>query len=312
MICIQLSGRLGNQMFQYSYARYLKEITGQDIYIDDRYVFKAGPKKDGWENSLIYFNTSFSSFNQNESLFKTKMNLIQKILFYIDVKSQKKYLGNIQKLNKYELSRIKLLEKFNLLFLWQGYYKFNYNPKKNIFLRGNYESKDYFDKIKPILQKEFEPINEIDQCNLDLLSNIQQSNSVCITIRRGDYYTENNIFGSTFQVCSPKYYENAIKKMEVLVKDAKFFVFSDDIQWCKDNLKFPKDTMFESGNDTVDQKLKLMFECKNFIISNSTFSWWAQYLSKNSNKIVISPSKWFNSDFNSALIDYENWVFLDE
>lgn len=312
MICVKLSGRLGNQMFQYAYARYLKEITGQEIIVDDRYIYAAGKPEDGWENSLLYFDTKFKLFEKNKSLFKSRMSFVQKTIAFIDMAIERKCIGNIIKMNKYELSRISLLEKFNLLFLWQGYRKFHFNPKKDIYLRGNFESKEYFNEIKNILQKEFIPIKDMDEVNRDMFDLISKSNSVCVTIRRGDYYHKDNIFGNDFQVCTPEYYENAILKMQSILPNAKFFIFSDDIEWCKDNLKFPTGTTFESGNDTVDQKLRMMYECKNFIISNSTFSWWAQYLSKNEKKIVISPKKWFNNGFESALIDYEKWVFLDE
>lgn len=84
--------------------------------------------------------------------------------------------------------------------------------------------------------------------------------------------------------------------MQELVEDPVICFFSDDIKWVKTNIKIEgAKVYYESGEDPVWEKLRLMYSCKNFIISNSTFSWWAQYLSKNPNKIVISPNRWYNA-----------------
>ena len=82
-----------------------------------------------------------------------------------------------------------------------------------------------------------------------------------------------------------------------------FFLFSDDVEWVKENIYTGCETYCEDGTDPVWEKLRMMSSCKHFIISNSTFSWWAQYLSTYKNKIVISPCRWFNNDFESPLIE---------
>ena len=85
-------------------------------------------------------------------------------------------------------------------------------------------------------------------------------------------------------------------------------MFSDDIQWVKDNIKdLDIEMYYEDGNDTLDEKLRLMYSCKHFIISNSTFSWWAQFLSRNNEKIVISPDRWYKQDISATLINDE-WI----
>ena len=116
-------------------------------------------------------------------------------------------------------------------------------------------------------------------------------------------------------VCTPEYFENAIKLMQKKVPKAKFFVFSDDVEWCKNNMNFPKGTMYESGTDPVWEKLRLMYSCKHYIISNSTFSYWAQYLSRNDKKIVIAPKSWGNNLYKNddELIDIyqDNWILID-
>ena len=97
--------------------------------------------------------------------------------------------------------------------------------------------------------------------------------------------------------------------MNKLVKKPQYIVFSDDVEWCKNNMHFPKNTIYESGNDPIWEKIRLMYSCKHFIISNSTFSWWAQYLSNNKNKIVIAPKKWNNFEYSELIYD-DKWILL--
>lgn len=102
----------------------------------------------------------------------------------------------------------------------------------------------------------------------------------------------------------------AIEKIKCIVENPVFFMFSDDIQWVRENVNTGCLTYYEDGTDPVWEKLRLMSACKHFIISNSTFSWWVQYLSRNGDKIVISPSRWFNNDYKSPLID-EKWIKIE-
>ena len=117
--------------------------------------------------------------------------------------------------------------------------------------------------------------------------------TVCISVRRGDYISDEKV-GEQFYVCSRTYYESAIQYSCKRISNPVFIVFSDDIEWCKRNISFFEcEHYFESGQDPGWEKLRLMYSCKHFIISNSTFSWWAQYLSRNENKIIVSPDRWF-------------------
>ena len=92
--------------------------------------------------------------------------------------------------------------------------------------------------------------------------------------------------------------------------DPVFYVSSNDQNWVKNNIDFSgSEVIYEKSDELAHNKLGIMKACRHFIISNSTFSWWAQYLGEYDNKIVISPTKWYNNKFESPLID-KDWICL--
>lgn len=200
------------------------------------------------------------------------------------------------------------MNKLGFFWLNQGYYKFKKSHWKNKEAIGCFESAQYFNNIKEKLQEEFTPIYEKLEKNYKLYSSIENSESVCITIRRGDFLAD--AFKNRFYVCTQAYFYKGIEYMQKHLKNPKFFVFSDDVEWCKNNMKFPEGTEFEDGTDPVWEKLRLMYSCKHFIISNSTFSWWAQYLSRNDEKIVVAPNRWRNGECKLGIYE-DSWVKLN-
>ena len=96
-------------------------------------------------------------------------------------------------------------------------------------------------------------------------------------------------------VCSLDYYKISISKIASLLDNPHFYIFSDDIEWVRSNLFMEYPFTYVSNGVYKDyEELVLMSSCKHNIIANSTFSWWAAWLNKNQNKIVVAPSKWFN------------------
>ncbi|PZP43135.1 MAG: hypothetical protein DI598_16115 [Pseudopedobacter saltans] len=177
-----------------------------------------------------------------------------------------------------------------------------------MFIKGTFEDAKYFDAIKSHLFDEFEPKYPILEQNVDLYELISSSNSVCVSVRSFKEIQGDQNTASLYNVCTPKYFDDAIKLICKKIEKPVFFIFSDDIEWTKSKLSLRDCTVYyETTDNPVWEKLRLMYTCKHFILSNSTFSWWTQYLSRNENKIVISPSRWFNDDYKSPLID-ESWI----
>ena len=106
----------------------------------------------------------------------------------------------------------------------------------------------------------------------------------------------------------------AINTINSQIENPKFYIFSDNFEWCKENLSFC-DPVYVDWNPTSGPinylDMQLMSNCKHNIIANSSYSWWGAWLNNNPNKIVIGPKKWFNSSsekFDSTDIIPENWI----
>jgi glycosyltransferase involved in cell wall biosynthesis len=148
----------------------------------------------------------------------------------------------------------------------------------NCQLRGHFQSFKYFDHNK-------EYIKELFEASIDVLALIVEkypnaSNVTAIQVRRGDYIK----FPNHHPLLTPDYYAKAVK----MANSAEVWVFSDDIQWCKENLHFDCPVEYIKEEDYIE--MYLMSFCKNIVISNSSFGWWAAYLS---NANVYAPNPWF-------------------
>ena len=178
------------------------------------------------------------------------------------------------------LSNLKIEERYSELD-----YTYNKIPNKtNVCLSGYFQSEKYFKQYENLIREYFEPNDQVKNKLLAKYGNLLNRETCAIHVRRGDYV--NNQYHN---VCDLEYYNKAIIKMKELKHIDNFMVFSDDINWCKQNLKGL--TYIEGNLDIED--IFLMSMCNNFIISNSSFSWWGSWLSTNENKTIISPSKWF-------------------
>ena len=110
-------------------------------------------------------------------------------------------------------------------------------------------------------------------------------------------------------MCDLPYFHKAIDIMKNRLNNPVFYLFSDDIDWAKSHLKNEEINFVDEKTKDYEQ-LRLMYNCKHFIMSNSTFSWWAQYLSENPDKIVIAPAKWMPYDTEKRDIYQDNWILI--
>lgn len=161
-----------------------------------------------------------------------------------------------------------------------------------VYYDGWWQDKKFFlDNVRKIKFKE--PV--LDDINLYLLDQMSACNSVSLHVRRGDYLTPKNrmIYGG---ICTLDYYKEAISIACKELINPHFFVFSNDIEWVKENLQIPNAT-FVNNNTGLNSYLDmyLMSRCKANITANSSFSYWGAMLNIHSPQLVIYPKKWFNT-----------------
>ena len=180
------------------------------------------------------------------------------------------------------------------------------NCPDNVSLVGYFQSEKYFKHIEDDIRKLFAPKEEAKEAYEEVKELFDDP--VALHIRRGDFL-RNSVHHHNL---SMKYYETALRAFG---QERQIIIFSDDTDWCKQQPLFEGDRFLvcEAGGPYTD--LYLMSKCSDFIIANSTFSWWGAWLSDNEDKLVIYPDKWFgpnNIDKSTADLFPPEWRMIDE
>ncbi len=284
MYIMKIQGGLGNQMFEYALAR-AYEIKHNVLIKYDIDSFK------------IYTYLTFGL-----PFFNTKINLAttEESMYFGVFHKRRGLLGRIY--NPFFANPNKYIEEYTFHYL-KDYVVF----RPEAYFDGWWQSYKYFEEVEDTIRQELtlkEPLRERYNA---IVSKMQSTNSVVIHIRRGDYAhkeSTNKHHGLT----SREYYDYCIKEIVTKIPDAHFFVFSDEIQWAKENFKLNHPVEYVDIPDTTPhEELVAMSKAKHFIIANSTFSWWAAWLSNHQDKIVYAPKKWFNKGWNTEDLTPPNW-----
>ena len=176
---------------------------------------------------------------------------------------------------------------------------FHYDPgflhlPRHTVLNGYFQSEKYFKGNRDILLREFVWKKEPQGKNLSLFREIQQTpGSISLHIRRSDYITNENA-AKVHGITEMGYYKAGVKKIAQNINNPKFYIFSDEPEWCRQNLNLNHPTEYILNHGRGSEDMRLMKECRHHIIANSSFSWWGAWLSKNPDKLVIAPKKWFS------------------
>ena len=290
IITVNIIGGLGNQMFQYAFgfaaskennAKIKLEVSGFNAY-DERYY------------ALDLFN-----IEENSEL-KSKYDfLLDKINSKHNSplnKASSKLLRGLLKLTKFYFQ-----EKDEFVFD-QGVF----NLKTDTYFYGYWQNEKYFKKYRRELLEIFK-LKDIHPQTKEYQQKINESESVSLHIRRGDYINSNH------DTCDMDYYNKAVMKILKINKQTHFFIFSDDIYWAKNNLNFIDHKTFIVLESKIPdhEEMYLMSQCKHNIIANSSFSWWGAWLNSNSEKKVIAPKKWLKSSkLNTNDLIPSSWIRL--
>ncbi len=293
MIIVKLLGGLGNQMFQYALGKSLALRNNTKLFLDE---------KDLLDHSQPHVNRDFelSVFSLSPRFAKEKD---KKEFFHIPQGRWESWKYTL----KHKWSHYESIKEYNF-----GFDETVLSKRGHLYLDGYWQSEKYFGQHATIIRQEFAFTSPLASENKNLLSRMQEENSVSIHIRRGDYVNrpETHEFHG---ICSMAYYRAALDLLQSKTSNLTYYVFSDEPEWVNEN--FFKDisyvTIAHNKGDKSFEDMRLMSHCKHHIIANSSFSWWGAWLNSTPDKIVIAPKNWFkNPSINAKDIVPENWITL--
>ena len=290
MIIIKVFQGLGNQLFQYALARSLSVRHGVEVKLDLSWYHEHSSHR---AFGLDRFHTVYMEANENECY-----NVRHGI-----------FANRIR--NFFFRRSIVALPYFKQPYFKEDLSKFDPNILEidsRTYVEGYFSSEVFFKEIRSLLKEELTLKKDPDATSVQWIKQMQQEESVCLSIRRGDF-----VNNPLHDVCDLEYFEEGVARFREILKAPVFYIFSDDNDWVKANLKIKEKHHFITHNfPDYYEDFRLMQACKHHLIPNSTFSWWAAWLSDHPEKKVIAPRTWLNTEH----IDYsyflpEEWIKID-
>ena len=295
MKIVKIQGGLGNQMFQYAFACKLKHLFPLEKILIDITNYK-GQTGCNYELDNV-FNIDLYAANPFQlSRFTLPFSTNTKIGSRIHA-----YIGKFCSRNIYTEKKT-------------NYFAFTKEPldiSESCYYAGYWINEEYFHDIKDEIMKTFSFKRPLNSYCHSIKKAINDTNSVSIHVRRGDYL----LFDAYKGICDKRYYEKAIAYIKEHVESPHFYIFSNDLQWCRENLSNLMDTYtFVDNNEPKNNymDMQLMSYCKHNIIAHSSFSWWGAWLNSNPNKIVVAPYKWVNSKDITHKPQLNDWFLIDQ
>lgn len=303
MLIARITGGLGNQLFQYAAARTISIQLNRKLLLDN-----------SWYSDILI---------KNEHIPTNATTLRNFILNYFNIRApviNKVHLNWIKRLDirsKYSIFFKFLLDGPMSNFAYEKINPSNFSLEavkkfRRTYLTGYWQNYDTIDDYKHIISKDFVLKNPLSENNTKYFKSLSTTNSVAVHFRRGDYIS-NPKYRKLYAPCSKHYYQNGIKLIQKSINNPHFYIFSDDINWVKNNYDFTTDTTFIDNSGPEYEHLFLMSSCNHQITANSTFSWWAAWLNTNPHKIIITPLDWYYDKHLSETVTRipDEWIKID-
>lgn len=287
-VIVNMACGLANRMFQYSYYLYLKEL-GYDAFVDYSRAAKLKHETVLWEK--IFPNADLPQADYLKILrLGGGKDIISKII--------RKYFRRLTSVRQMQSAFDVVLP---------------YPENVDAYMIGVFQNAEMISKISHQVRLKFRFAEFQDELNLSLQKEMINSPSIAIHVRKAKDYTTNYWFKDT---CPLAYYKKAVKYMNSIVDNPKYYVFTDNPEWVKENFNWLEYTLvdhnpsFGWGNHF---DMQLMSSCRHNIISNSTYAWWAAFINAHGGNIII-PEIWFNPnsgvECSSERLRCRGWVAL--
>lgn len=273
---------LGNEMFQYAIGRSLSQRLSRPLVLDISLFFQTP----GWGFNLPCFRLGEQRVRE---------------LPYALWQLRSRTLGALASCG---LEFMRVVEEPSLLF-WNEVLE----VERPCILRGYWQSERYFEAISGRLRDEFVIVREQDPRSADCQRRIRGGPSIGLHVRRKDYIPppgEEDFHGT----CPKEYYDAALKLvLSRMPSGAQLFVFSDDMAWARENIRYDLKTEYVDWNAERNyEDLRLMSRCRALIMANSTFSWWAGWLNTHEDKIVVAPRRWYLAPGAESDLPNSRWL----
>ncbi|MCI5856987.1 MAG: alpha-1,2-fucosyltransferase [Agathobacter sp.] len=322
MVILTLGGGLGNQMFQYAFARKLQIVCGDDgIRLADYHLKNTVNRADMLFHLNVSDNCKPCDRTQEQMTENFQEPLLRRVSFLKKIARKCKvlrrlpgrYVCKLSDKGFFTTEETYLAQDYKGVTVcedgsWQISERLR--AEGNKFVEGNFQTWEYWRDMEPLLREELRVKTTPSEANQEWISRMQETESVCVHIRRGDYLAPEY---AHLNVCDQSYYARAMESIRRQKADAVFYIFSNDhkeLTWIQEHYDFSGYRVVYVDMDNPDyEELRLMYSCKHFIISNSTFSWWGQFLCDNPDKIVIAPDKW-NRQCDATGIYMPEWQLI--
>ena len=273
MIIVQIIGGLGNQMFQYALGRRLAD--GLDVHLKlDITPFR----------SYALRRYSLCALNIREEL-ATDREV---------ARARAGRLPRVRKLLHRVLPSVPTESPRLVRERTRGFDPAILDAPDGSYLEGYWQSEKYFDVSAERLRVEFSPHSPLSGQDAAVAERMREGDAVSVHVRRGDYVSD-PVTSKVHGVCDEAYYARCVDYLAERLEDPRFFVFSDEPEWARENLRIPfPTTVVDHNKGSLDfEDLRLMSICRHHIIANSSFSWWGAWLNPEPSKIVLMPQRWF-------------------
>jgi len=280
-ITTHISGGLGNQLFQYATGRALSLSRDTDLYLDTSSFTESGNLR---SCILDHYQIKSRILRKKNWLHQKISDVLRSSL---GISTEGKVYG--ENLNTFDANVLKL--------------------SNGTYLLGHWQSQKYFLHHGATIKQDLTLQTPLSQASIEILRIIKKGTSVAVHVRRGDYVS-NSVAQQVLGTQTPSYYERAANYLGRQVKNAHYYVFSDDPKWASLNiLTGYKSVTYLPTSMEPYEDLELMRACDHFITANSSFSWWGAWLGSKKGSIVISPKKWFASpEYSSKDLIPNHWV----
>jgi hypothetical protein len=272
VIVVTLKGRLGNQMFEYATGRSLAERHQTELVLDT-----------SW---MIHFRRGGGSERYELDCFDLGVRVCP-VWEVARVPNPSRVIYALQHLRP---SRRRFLHVIAEDTSTNAFEPAVLTAPDNTFLVGGYwQFEDYFAEHEAVIRQAFAfpPLSEPSE---RLADQIRGTPAVSVHVRRGDY-AGIGLLG----FLDEDYYERALETIAAAAGELHLFVFSDEPDWCRENLRLPYPTTIVDRPLTPDrawEDMQLISLCRHHVISNSTFSWWGAWLNPSPTKVAVAPKRW--------------------